>query len=142
GARGVPGVPTSTIVSRRSAPEGFGRLAAALASTDDAGTRLESRLVVFTIATRWVTILAGTIFGIMKPPPGPFGLATLVLISFAAVQTFVQLRRASLRNVQAATVTELVVMIGAAMPPVVFRARSVLLRFTGPFLPATGWVDR
>ena len=138
----MPGVPTSTIVSRRSAPEGFGRLAAALAATDDAGTRLESRLVLFTIATRWVTVLAGTIFGIMKPPPGPFGLAALVLISFATLQTFVQLRRASLRNVQAATVIELIVMISAAMATGGIRSPFVLTPITGLLLAGYVWGRR
>jgi signal transduction histidine kinase len=138
----VPGVPTSTIVSRRSAPEGFGRLAAALASTDDAGTRLESRLVVFTIATRWVTILAGTIFGIMKPPPGRFALVAIVIISFATVQTFIQLRRASLRNIQVATIVELLIMIAAAMETGGVRSPFVLTPITGLLLAGYVWGRR
>ena len=42
---------------RRKPPEGFGRLAAALASSDEAAPRIESRLVRLTITTRWVTIV-------------------------------------------------------------------------------------
>jgi signal transduction histidine kinase len=140
---GVPqGVPTTATVPRSSSPEGFGRLAAVLASSDDAGTRLESRLVLLTIATRWVTVAAGTIFGLLKPAPGHFALAAIVLIVFSATQTFIQVHRTSLGQVQATTIVELLVTVGACMATGGIKSPFVLTPITGLLLAGYVWGKR
>jgi signal transduction histidine kinase len=114
-------------------------LAAVLASTDDAGTRLESRLVLLTIATRWITVAAGVLFGVLTKPPGHFLLATFVLISFATLMSFVQPRQTSIQGVQVLTVVELIVTVGAAIATGGVKSPYVLTPITGLLLAGYVW---
>ncbi len=136
----APTVPRTITTSDTS--RGFGRLAAALASTAAAGTRLESHLVLLTIATRWVTIAAGIVLGLMKPPPGHFAAAAIGLCVLATVETLHQLRRASLQRVQTLTVIELVVTVGSVLITGGFKSPFVLTPVTGLLLAGYVWGRR
>jgi signal transduction histidine kinase len=136
--RGAP--TTATTSHQRSAPEGFSRLAAALASTDDAGTRLESRFVLLTVATRWVLLATGTVFGILTPPAnGHFAPAIVTLVAFALVSTIVEARSISLVVVQILTVAEIVLTLGAAMTTGGIRSPFALMPIIALLLAGYVW---
>ena len=82
-------------MARRKPSEGIGRLAAALASSDAAAPRIENRLVRLTVTTRWVTILAGIIFGFFREQNDHFALVSIALVVFAGIQTIYQLQPSS-----------------------------------------------
>ena len=52
----------------------------------------KTRLVRLTVTTRWVTICAGIIFGLLRTTPSHFAVAAIALVAFAAFQSFFQLR--------------------------------------------------
>src|SRR5262249_54069042 len=84
--------PMSSTISRSNPPEGFGRLAAALASSAET-TRLETRLVYLTVAARVITVLAGVLFGLAHPPSGDgFAISAAVLVVWTLFATLYQLR--------------------------------------------------
>ena len=100
-------------MARRKPPEGFGRLAAALASSDEAAPRMESRLLRLTVTTRWVTIGAGFIFGVLRHSGGHFALATVALVVFGAIQTFHQMRPSPNTRIKVLVVLELCLTVTA-----------------------------
>ena len=103
-------------MARRKPSEGIGRLAAALASSDAAAPRIENRLVRLTVTTRWVTILAGIIFGFLKdlgilapnfhflatPASVIFGL-TYNFLPFMILPLYVAIEKIDRRLIEAAT---------------------------------------
>jgi signal transduction histidine kinase len=126
-------------VARRNAPEGFGRLAAVLASSDDTAPKIESRLVRLTITTRWVTINAGIVFGILHHVPHHFLEATLLLVVFAGFQTFHQVRRNTTARMGVLVLLELAVMIGVGMSTGGLASPFVLTPITGLLLAGYVW---
>jgi signal transduction histidine kinase len=121
-------------VPRRTAPEGFGRLAAVLASSDEAAPRIEARLVRLTVTTRWVTILAGVFFGVLRESQEHFAVATAALVLFAAFQTFRQFQPRPTTAMRllvlfevALTVTATMTTGGLASPFVLTPVTSLLL---------------
>jgi hypothetical protein len=132
----------SSTVSRPDT-QGFGRLAAALASTADAGTRLESRLVLLTVATRWLTIGAGIILGILKPPPGGhFLAASIALVVYAAIETVLQLRFTSYSRLQVIVGIELIVAVTAITFTGGIKSPFILTPITGLLLAGYVWGRR
>jgi signal transduction histidine kinase len=136
-------VNNTTTVSKPNPAPTFGGLAVAMGSTADAGTRLETRLVLLTVGTRWVTICAGILLAFLKSPrPQHFLLATALLVAFAAFETFQQLRSASLKAVQALTLVELIVTIGAILITGGLKSPFILTPITGLLLAGYVWGRR
>ena len=107
-------------------------MAAALAATGEGGSRLETKLVVLSVASRAITIAAGLMFGLLKPPPnGHFAIAAAVIITFATIESLHQLRAASLRGARVLTLVELCVSVGAIMSTGAFKSPFVLTPITG-----------
>jgi signal transduction histidine kinase len=137
------GAPTSSTLTRSKPPsEGLGRLAVALASTGDAGARLETRLLALTIATRTVAVGAGLLFGLLKPPGPGFAVAATVLVVFTVVETILQLRSQSLAQTRILTVLELLVSVGVIMATGGFKSPFVLTPITGLLLAGYVWGRR
>ncbi len=137
------GVPTSSTVTPPKPPEGFGRLAAAFSPAADAGTRLQVRLNVFTIATRWITILAGVAIGATNGGHGRFfPLVSVVLVAYTAFETLQQLRFPPLAGLAAMTTAELVLTIGAAMMTGGFKSPYIMASLTGLLLAGYVWGRR
>src|SRR5438105_793146 len=112
----IRGVPTSSTVSRPSPQQGFGRLAVALASSGEVASRLETNLVLLTLASRALTVIAGILFGIVSPlHRSRFTVVALVIVAYAAFATWRQLRQTSLHRLRGLTLVELVVMVGGIM---------------------------
>jgi signal transduction histidine kinase len=129
-------------VARRKPPEGFGRLAAALASSDEAAPRIEERLVRLTITTRWVTICAGIIFGLLRTAPNHFAVAAIALVVFAAFQSFFQLDPAPSARTRALVIFELVLTVAACTITGGLGSPFVLTPVTGLLLAGYVWGRR
>ena len=127
---------------RRTAPEGFGRLAAVLASSDQAAPRIEARLVRLTITTRWVTILAGILFGVLRSSAKPFVLASVALVLFAGFQTIRQLQPRPTTAMRLLVLFELALMITATMTTGGLASPFVLTPVTGLLLAGYVWGRR
>ncbi len=137
------GVPTSTTLSRTSPPAGLGRLAATLASAGEAGSRLETRLVVLAVASRAITVAAGLMFGLLKPPPGGhFAFAAVSLVAYATFVSLQQLRASSLQRVRLLTLFELVVAVGAIVSTGAFKSPFILTPITCLLLAGYTWGRR
>jgi signal transduction histidine kinase len=137
------GAPTSSTLTRSKPPsEGLGRLAVALASTGDAGSRLETRLVGLTIATRMITVGAGLLFGILKPPESGFVISAAVLVTYTLIESLVQLRSQSLARIRVLVIIELVVSVGAVMATGGFESPFILTPITGLLLAGYVWGRR
>src|SRR5689334_12369527 len=103
-------------MSRPKDGEALGRLAAALASTDDAGTRLETRLTLLTIASRAITVTAGVLFGLLNDlHRHGFLICSAVLIVYAIFASYQQLRTNDLNRVRLLTLGELIITVGVIM---------------------------
>jgi signal transduction histidine kinase len=129
-------------VARRKPPEGFGRLAAALASSDEAAPRIEQRLVRLTITTRWVTICAGILFGFLRTRPNHFTIAAIALVAFATFQSFFQLDPAPSRKIRALVIFELLLTVGACTITGGLASPFVLTPVTGLLLAGYVWGRR
>jgi len=135
--------PTTSSLTPPKPADGFGRLAAALGSSAGAGSRLETRLILLTVATRAITVLAGVLFGIINPPRGTsFPYAAAVLVVCAAVVSWYQLRTASLQRVKVATLLELVIAVVAVMGTSGFKSPFILTPITGLLLAGYVWGRR
>ena len=129
-------------MARRKPPEGFGRLAAALASSDEAAPRIEERLVRLTITTRWVTILAGVLFGILRHTSDHFVVASIALVAFAAVQSFHQLDPTPSSGIRLLVMLELVLTVTASTVTGGLASPFVLTPVTGLLLAGYVWGRR
>ena len=130
-------------VARRNAPEGFGRLAAALASTDDAAPRIESRLIRLIVTTRWVTIVAGFVFGILRDSKDHyFWAGAVVLVVLAVVQTLFQLQPAPTLKMRSAIIGELAITVSISMATGGLASPFVLTPVTGLLLAGYVWGRR
>ena len=131
---------SSTVVRPKtssSGTKGMRALATSLTVQGDAGSRLESRLVLLTVATRWVTVLAGILIGLLNLSTGKAGdffLAAAVLLVLSAVATYEQLRSPSLRRVQVLTVVELLLTVGAISVTGAFKSPFIRTPITGLLL--------
>ena len=128
-------------MARRNSSEGFGRLAAALASSDEAAPRIEDRLVRLTITTRWVTILAGVLFGILRHTSGHFAVVSIALLAFAAVQSFQRTQTPS-TSLRLLVVLELVLTVMASTATGGIASPFVLTPVTGLLLAGYVWGRR
>ncbi len=134
---------TSTVTTRAKQPDGFGRLAAALGSSAGVGSRLETRLIVLTVVTRAITVVAGVLFGILNPPKGStFPYACVVLLTYTAVISWRQLHSASLDKIQLTTLIELVLTVGAIMLTGGFKSPFILTPITSLLLAGYAWGRR
>lgn len=129
-------------MARRKPPEGFGRLAAALASSDEAAPRIEQRLVRLTITTRWVTICAGILFGFLRTRPNHFTIAAIALVAFATFQSFFQLDPTPSRKIRALVIFELLLTVGACTITGGLASPFVLTPVTGLLLAGYVWGRR
>ncbi len=129
-------------MARRKPSEGIGRLAAALASSDAAAPRIENRLVRLTVTTRWVTILAGIIFGFLRDQSDHFGLVSIALVVFAGIQTIYQLQPNSSPRLRVLVVFELVLTVGACAATGGLASPFVLTPVTGFLLAGYVWGQR
>jgi signal transduction histidine kinase len=129
-------------VPRRTAPEGFGRLAAVLGSSDEAAPRNECRVVRLTITTRWVTILAGVLFGILRETQEHFAVASIALVAFATYQTFRQLQPRPTTAMRLLVLFELALMVAATMSTGGLGSPFVLTPVTGLLLAGYVWGRR
>jgi signal transduction histidine kinase len=129
-------------VARRKPSEGIGRLAAALASSDAAAPRIENRLVRLTVTTRWVTILAGIIFGFLREQNDHFGLAAIALVVFAGIQTIYQLQPNSSPRLRVLVVFELALTVAACTATGGLGSPFVLTPVTGFLLAGYVWGRR
>ena len=102
-------------MARRNVPEGFGRLAAVLASSDEAAPRIESRLDRLAVTTRWVTISAGILVGVLRHSRDHFVAATIVLVAFAVIQTFQQAQPRPSTRMRVMVLVELLVTVSVGM---------------------------
>ena len=137
------GAPTSQTLSRPSGKDAVGRLAAALASGDDAGARLETRLVSVTVATRTIIVTFGVLFGLLRPNGHKnFWIVALVMIGWAAFESYQQLHSPSIRRVQVLTIIELVLSVTAIMFSGGFKSPFVLAPVTGLLLAGYVWGRR
>ena len=121
-------------MARRKPSEGFGRLAAALASSDEAAPRIESRLLRLTVTTRWVTISAGIIFGIARRSGEHFLLGTIALVVFGAIQTFHQMRPSPHTRIQLLVILELILTVTVCTATGGLTSSFVLTPVTGLLL--------
>ena len=130
--------------STRTTPDtqGFGRLAAALAPPSGAGARLETRLAALTLAIRWITIVAGIVIGLAKPPTQHLFVAAAGLIAVAVVQTARGLRGAALQRAKTSSVIELVVAVGAIAITGGIKSPFILTPVTGLLLAGYVWGRR
>jgi signal transduction histidine kinase len=129
-------------VARRNQPEGFGRLAAVLASNDASAPRMESRLVGLTVTTRWVTIVAGTLFGVLRSTNKHFVIVTVTLVAFAGVQTFYQMHPRPTNSMRFVVLFELALTITATMASGGLASPFVLTPVTGLLLAGYVWGRR
>jgi len=129
-------------VARRKPSEGIGRLAAALASNDAAAPRIENRLVRLTVTTRWVTILAGIIFGFLREQNDHFALAAIALVVFAGIQTIYQLQPSSSPRLRVLVIFELVLTVAACTATGGLASPFVLTPVTGFLLAGYVWGRR
>ena len=129
-------------MARRKPPEGFGRLAAALASSDEAAPRIEQRLVRLTITTRWVTICAGIIFGMLRITPDHFVPAAIALVAFAAVQSFHQVDPTPSSGIRFLVLFELLLTVTASTVTGGLASPFVLTPVTGLLLAGYVWGRR
>ena len=127
---------------RRTAPEGFGRLAAVLASSDEAAPRIEARLVRLTVTTRWVTILAGILFGVLRDIHNHFAIASVALVLFAAFQTVRQFQPRPTTAMRLLVLFELTLMVTATMATGGLASPFVLTPVTGLLLAGYVWGRR
>ncbi len=128
-------------MARRNAPEGFGRLAAALAASDHSAPRIESRLLRLTVTTRWVTISAGMLFG-LRHSSRHFVVATIALVAFAVVQTFQQRQPDPSLRVRLVVLLELGLTVTAAATTGGLSSPFVLTPVTGLLLAGYVWGRR
>jgi signal transduction histidine kinase len=129
-------------VARRNPPEGFGRLAAALASTDAAAPRIENRLVRLTVTTRWVTIGAGILFGMLRHSNDHFTLAAVALVAFGGIQTFHQIHPDPATRIHLLVGLELILTVTAAAVTGGLASPFVLTPVTGLLLAGYVWGRR
>ena len=127
---------------RRTAPEGFGRLAAVLASSDEAAPRIEARLVRLTVTTRWVTILAGILFGILRQVHNRFIPVTIALVVFAGIETVRQIGPRPTTPSRQLVLFELALTIAATMFTGGLASPYVLTPVTGLLLAGYVWGRR
>ena len=127
---------------RRTAPEGFGRLAAVLASSHEAAPRIEARLVRLTVTTRWVTILAGILFGVLRQVHEQFVPATIALVAFAAIETFRQVGPRPSTPSRLFVFFEVALTVGATMVTGGLASPYVLTPVTGLLLTGYVWGRR
>jgi signal transduction histidine kinase len=126
-------------VARRKPSEGIGRLAAALASSDAAAPRIENRLVRLTVTTRWVTILAGIIFGFFREQNDHFALVSIALVVFAGIQTIYQLQPSSSPRLRVLVLFELALTVAACTATGGLASPFVLTPVTGFLLAGYVW---
>jgi signal transduction histidine kinase len=129
-------------VARRKPSQGFGRLAASLASSDQAAPRIESRLLRLTVTTRWVTIAAGIVFGVVRHTGGHFVLATVALIAFGAMQSFHQMRPSPATRIRFLVILELVLTVTVSTVTGGLASPYVLTPITGLLLAGYVWGRR
>ena len=126
---------------RSTTQEGFGRLAAALASGDAVAPQIEDRLVRLTITTRWVTILAGVLFGVLRHSSDHFVAVSIVLVTFATVMSFQRTHKPSTR-IRLLVVLELVLTVTASTVTGGIASPFVLTPVTGLLLAGYVWGRR
>jgi hypothetical protein len=129
-------------VARRTPSEGFGRLAAALADSNEAAPRIESRLLRLTVTTRWVTIAAGLIFGLLRHSGGHFLVATIALIAFGTIQTVHQARPSPKTRIRVLVVLELILTVTVSTVTGGLTSPYVLTPVTGLLLAGYVWGRR
>ena len=128
-------------MARRRSQEGFGRLAAALASSDAVAPEIENRLVRLTVTTRWVTILAGIAFGVLRGSTPHFVPTSIVLVAFAVIMTFQQTHTPS-SGIKLLVVLELVLTVTASTVTGGLASPFVLTPVTGLLLAGYVWGRR
>jgi signal transduction histidine kinase len=138
----VRGAPTSATVTHSNTPDGIGRIAVALASAGEAGSRLESRLVALTVASRTITVAAGLLFGTLKSAGPHFSAAAVVLVAYTLFESVLQLRVGSLSRIQFLTIIELVLSVGIIMITGAFKSPFVLTPITPLLLAGYVWGRR
>jgi len=129
-------------VARRKPSQGFGRLAASLASSDQAAPRIESRLLRLTVTTRWVTIAAGVAFGVLRHSGGHFVLATVALVAFGMLQTVHQMRPSPATRIRFLVILELVLTVTVSTVTGGLASPYVLTPITGLLLAGYVWGRR
>jgi signal transduction histidine kinase len=113
-----------------------------LASSDEAAPRIEQRLVRLTITTRWVTICAGIIFGMLRTAPENFAVAAIVLALFASFQSIHQLDPTPGANIRLLVIFELMLTVGASTATGGLASPFVLTPVTGLLLAGYVWGRR
>jgi signal transduction histidine kinase len=121
-------------LARRNAPEGFGRLAAVLASSDEAAPRIESRLDRLAVTTRWVTISAGILVGVLRHSSEHFVAATIVLVMLAGILTFLQAKPNPSTQMGVMVLFELIVTVWVGVATGGLASPFVLTPVTGLLL--------
>lgn len=129
-------------MARRSAPEGFGRLAAVLASGEESAPRIESRLVRFTITARWVTIGAGVVIGALRHSSAHFAVVAAALVVFATIMTFHPLQPQPTVWTRVSVLFEIGLTVAAAMTTGGLASPFVLTPATGLMLAGYVWGRR
>ncbi len=140
---------SSTVVRPKirsnGARSGIRAVAASLAAPADSGSRLENRLVLLTVVTRWVTVLAGVLIGLLNLHAENgvhFFVAAVALLAMCAVATYEQMHSSSLRLVQVMTLFELVLTVGAISVTGAFRSPFILTPITPLLLAGYVWGQR
>ncbi len=129
-------------VARRTPSEGFGRLAASLAASNEAAPRIESRLLRLTVTTRWVTIAAGIIFGVARRSGENFELGTIALVMFGAIQTVHQMRPSPHTRIQLLVILEIFLTVTVCSATGGLTSPFVLTPVTGLLLAGYVWGRR
>ena len=129
-------------MARRKPSEGIGRLAASLASSDAAAPRIENRLVLLTVTTRWVTIVAGIVFGFLRDHNDHFVFAATALVVFAGIQTIYQLQPTASPRLRVLVVFELTLTVAACAVTGGLASPFVLTPVTGFLLAGYVWGRR
>src|SRR5439155_22964810 len=102
-----------------------------MASSDTPAPRIANRLVLLTVTTRWVTILAGIIFGFLRNESEHFALAAIALVVFAGIQTIYQLQPTASPRLRVLVVFELSLTVAACAVTGGLASPFVLTPVTG-----------
>jgi signal transduction histidine kinase len=114
-----------------------------LASSGEAGSRLETRLVLLTVVGRAITVFAGLVFGILNPPPdGRFVPVAIAMVAYVIFLSWQQLHAMSMRRVPALTLIELLITVTAIMMTGGFKSPFILTPITGLLLAGYVWGRR
>jgi len=94
------------------------------------------------VTTRWVTIAAGIVFGVLRHSGGHFVLATIALVAFGAMQTFHQMRPSPATRIRFLVILELVLTVTVCTVTGGLASPYVLTPITGLLLAGYVWGRR